>query len=417
MCDLPKLPPQPWMTAPPTRAVLAALTAGGAEVRFVGGCVRDAVLGRAVKDIDIATHDPPETVMALLTAAGITAIPTGIAHGTVTAVADGAHFEITTLRQDVETFGRHARVAFTDDWTEDAARRDLTINAVFCSPDGTLFDPFGGLADLAQGRIRFVGRARDRIREDVLRLLRFFRFYAFYGRPPADAEALAAAAELAPELPKLSGERVAAELLRLLAAPDPVEPLRLMQGAGIFPHLLPEGIDLALLEGLAAIEPRDPPDPLLRLASLVGDKPDAARRLALRLRFSVKQRERLAALCQPVDLPGAGDEAAVRRAIYGLGQARFRDAVRLGGAARIVAGEGAAGAAAWAAALLQAAAWTPPVFPLKGKDVRARGREPGPAIGEFLREVEAWWIAGDFRADRKACLAELERRIAATQER
>jgi len=181
-----ELPPQPWMKAPATLRVIAALKAKGAEVRFVGGCVRDALLGRAVKDIDIATHDAPEIVMALLADAGIEAIPTGISHGTVTAVLGKDHFEITTLRRDVETDGRRARVAFTEDWAADAARRDLTINAIFAAPDGALYDPFGGLEDLKAGRIRFVGDARTRIQEDVLRLLRFFRFYVHYGRPPMD---------------------------------------------------------------------------------------------------------------------------------------------------------------------------------------------------------------------------------------
>ena len=180
------------MQAPATRAVLVALTADGSDVRFVGGCVRDAVLRRPIRDIDIATHDPPERVMALLDAAGIKAVPTGIVHGTVTAVLGKAHFEITTLRRDVETYGRHARVEFTNDWTADAARRDFTINALFCRPDGLIFDPFDGLADLGAGRVRFVGNAMQRIDEDVLRLLRFFRFFAHYGRPPADIEALAA---------------------------------------------------------------------------------------------------------------------------------------------------------------------------------------------------------------------------------
>ena len=177
---------QDWMAAPATRAVIAALTADGATVRFVGGCVRDALLGRAVKDVDLATEDLPETVVEKLTRAELKAIPTGIAHGTITAVADKQPFEVTTLRRDVETDGRHAKVAFTDDWTADAARRDFTINALFYDPDGTLYDPFDGRADLESGRVRFVGEATQRIEEDVLRLLRFFRFTAWYGRPPPD---------------------------------------------------------------------------------------------------------------------------------------------------------------------------------------------------------------------------------------
>ena len=186
------------MNAPETQAVLRALGQGGAELRFVGGCVRDAVLGRAIGDIDIATPEPPELVIERLTAAGLKAVPTGIQHGTITAVAGGKAFEITTLRRDVETFGRHARIAFTDDWREDAARRDFTFNALSCTPEGVLFDYFGGVQDLTAGRVRFVGDARQRIAEDRLRLLRFFRFLAWYGRGGPDPEGLEATSEAAP---------------------------------------------------------------------------------------------------------------------------------------------------------------------------------------------------------------------------
>src|SRR5215510_13136350 len=216
-----RLDPQPWMIAAETVAVMAALSSAGGEARFVGGCVRDALLGRPVTDVDIATHEPPERVMNLLSRAGIKAVPTGIKHGTVTAVIGRKHFEITTLRRDVETYGRHARVEYTNDWAADAARRDFTMNALFCSLDGTIYDPFGGLADLREHRVRFVGDAEARIREDVLRLLRFFRFYAHYGAPPPDAAALAACRALAPLLPTLSGERVCGETLKLLLAPEP----------------------------------------------------------------------------------------------------------------------------------------------------------------------------------------------------
>src|SRR5713226_4802519 len=208
-----RIVPQSWMIEAPTRAVLAALGAGGAVVRFVGGCVRDALLGRAIGDIDIATPDLPETVLTLLEAASIKAVPTGIAHGTITAVVPPRHFEITSLRRDVETFGRHARVAFTDDWAADAARRDFTMNALFLDAEGQVFDPVGGLEDLRAGRVRFVGDAEARIREDVLRLLRFYRFHAHYGRGEADEAARAACRALAHLLPGLSGDRIAAELL------------------------------------------------------------------------------------------------------------------------------------------------------------------------------------------------------------
>ena len=187
-----QLPPQPWLDTVDTRAVIDALEKDGTRVRFIGGCVRDAIAHRPVQDIDIATPDPPETVIALLEGAGIRAIPTGLDHGTVTAVSGGASFEVTTLRKDVATDGRHATVEFTDDWLEDAKRRDFTINAMSATPDGDVFDPFDGISDLAHGRVRFIGLARDRIAEDYLRILRFFRFHGSYGRPPVDKDALAA---------------------------------------------------------------------------------------------------------------------------------------------------------------------------------------------------------------------------------
>ena len=235
-----RLEPQPWMSAPETRAVVAALSADGAELRFVGGCVRDALADRPVTDFDLATPEPPERVVALLQRAGIKAVPTGIEHGTITAVSGGMPFEVTTLREDVETYGRHAKVAFTDDWVADAARRDFTINALSCSPEGLLYDPFDGLKDLEAGRVRFVGDARARIHEDALRLLRFFRFHAHYGRGAPDLDGLAAASDLAPHLAALSGERVRNELLRLLAAPDPVPVVDIMLARKCWPRSCPK---------------------------------------------------------------------------------------------------------------------------------------------------------------------------------
>ncbi|MBF0249917.1 MAG: CCA tRNA nucleotidyltransferase, partial [Alphaproteobacteria bacterium] len=272
---------QPWMTAPETRAVMAAFHAAGAQARFIGGCVRDAVLKRPAQDIDIATPEPPERVMKILDAADIHVIPTGIQHGTVTAVVDHHHFEITTLRVDVENFGRHARVAFTDDWTQDAARRDFTINAMSCDEDGNVYDPYKGLDDLGAGRVRFVGRAEQRIDEDVLRLLRFFRFQAQYGRPPVDIDALAACRKLAPRLPELSGERVRGELFRILMAPNPADTVTLMRAERVLEHILPEAGDVGRLRFLAWLTERAVkfdavgPDPVRRLAALLRPGLDA----------------------------------------------------------------------------------------------------------------------------------------------
>ncbi len=388
---------QPWMSEAPARAVLAAL---GGEGRFVGGCVRDALLGRAIGDVDIATPLAPEEVIRRLQVAKIKAVPTGLAHGTVTAVVPPRHFEITTLRRDVETDGRHARVAFTADWAADAARRDFTMNALFLAADGNLFDPVGGLADLRAGRVRFVGDAATRIREDVLRLLRFYRFYAHYGKGEADGAARAACRALAHLLPSLSGERVAGETLKLLGAPDPLPSLLMMVEDGVLAVLLPEARRLDRLASLLPLEPAL--DPLRRLGALIAGDPSA---LAERLRLSNEQRARLLALAAPlwpVDL--AGDDRTQRRALHRLGAALYRDLVLLGAAET--------GARDRLPALLALAAeWHPLVFPLRGRDVTALGVPAGKEVGRLLAELEQWWEAGDFRADRRQCLAELKRRL------
>ena len=242
------------MTDAPARAVMDALTADGGAARFVGGAVRNALLGEPVGDVDIATPLVPDEVMRRLQAAGLGAVPTGIAHGTVTAVSGGKPFEVTTLRRDVETFGRRAVVAYTTDWAEDAARRDFTMNALYADEDGAIYDYFGGLADLEARRVRFVGDARTRIREDYLRILRLFRFHAWYGRGEIDSEALAAAQAEKAGLKLLSGERVQKEVLRLLEAKEPSPAVRVMEQSGILGEILPPGVQTARLERLVAIE-------------------------------------------------------------------------------------------------------------------------------------------------------------------
>lgn len=417
-----QLSPQDWMTDPATLAVVAALTADGAEVRFVGGCVRDAVLNRPIRDIDIATHDPPERVMLLLERAGLKAVPTGIEHGTVTAVVGRAHFEITTLRADVETFGRHARVEFTNDWAVDAARRDFTINALFCSPDGRIFDPFDGLADLGAGRVRFVGDAGKRIDEDLLRLLRFFRFHAHYGRPPADVAALAACRARAHKLPTLSGERISGEIFKLLQAPDPAAALLLMQGQRVLPNLLPEAREfgrlrvLAFLENRGVVHPMVRPDMMRRLAAVLAVDGAGARAVAERLKLSGRQCDRLLAIAAPAELPDPGfDAPAARRQLYHLGDpARFTDLVLLAWAGR-KAHSGLTPAeetTRWIGHLDLAAAWTPPVMPVRGQDVLDLGIPRGPRIGALLAEMERWWIAGDFSAPRSQALERLKTLVA-----
>lgn len=404
-----RLSPQPWMTAPESLAVFDALASGGADARFVGGCVRDAWLGRPVKDIDIATHAPPERVMELLEGAGIRVIPTGIAHGTVTALCGGKPYEITTLRRDVENFGRHARVEFTDDWIEDAARRDLTMNALSCTPDGSMFDPFGGLADLAAGRVRFVGEARRRIEEDVLRLLRFFRFHAHYGRGEPDAEAMAACRELAPRLPTLSGERVRGELFRLLTAPCAASVWQLMMGQGIMVHLLPEAMDTDRLERLIAVE-RDlgvTPDPTRRLAAVLDSDRPGALRTAEALRLSNHERDRLLAMVEPpvalapAALTPAGDRKALRQALYRLGDAElFGDLLLIAAAIH----DGPLDLTALRRTTAVAADLPGLKLPIAGRDLLELGVPRGPAVGETLKRVEERWIAEDFQPGHDACL-------------
>lgn len=397
---------QPWMRTPGTQAVIAALRGGTAEVRFVGGCVRDAVLGRTIAaDIDLATDAAPERVMELIRAAGHKAVPTGIAHGTVTAVIDGKPFEITTLRRDVDTDGRHATVAFTDDWVVDAARRDFTINAMSLTPDGVLYDPFGGRADLEAGRVRFVGQAHDRITEDYLRLLRYFRFHAHFGRGPLDRDALAACRALAPGLGRLSAERVGAELCKLLGAPDPAPSVALMRDTGVLAQFLPQALAIdrltrlvaaeATLDGLAV-------DPMRRLAALLCTDEGGIDDVCDRLRLSNAEGAYLASMtAQSVSLEGASH----RRAIHRLGPDAFRDLALLGWAE-------SGDASGWPALIDFAAAWTPKSFPLSGADVLRAGMPPGPAVGEILRTMEEWWIDGDFSAGRSACLTRLGAEIA-----
>ncbi|MEE8333634.1 MAG: CCA tRNA nucleotidyltransferase [Alphaproteobacteria bacterium] len=408
MIEAGRLDARPWMAGKATRAVMLALSANGKPARFVGGCVRDALLDRPVKDVDIATPERPEEVMRLLDAAGIRAIPTGIKHGTVTAVIGRAHFEITSLRRDVETFGRHARVAFTDDWEEDAARRDFTMNALFCDPDGTLYDPTGGRADLEDGRVRFVGDAAARIEEDVLRLLRFFRFHGWYGKGAPDAAALDACRALASGLAGLSAERVWSELRRLLAAPDPASVLHLMETNTILAHVLAEADRIPRLAALCALEDRLglAPDPLRRLAAVITTDGDGA--LARRLRLSRADGKRLHALTAPDRRPNPAVATLENRiTLYRLGPERFRDLVLIGWAG----GAGKEDDALWQALWALPETNPMPKFPLAGRDALAAGVPKGPRVGLLLADIEAWWIEGGFTADRKACLAQLRSRL------
>lgn len=390
-----------WPRAPATRKVVRALTSGGEPARFVGGCVRDTLMGRTIADIDIATPMHPDAVIEAVSTAGLKAIPTGIDHGTVTVVADGQPFEVTTLRRDVQTDGRHAVVAFTEDWKQDAARRDFTINALSADEDGQVYDYFGGLEDARAGRVRFVGEPVCRIKEDVLRLLRFFRFYAQLGAPPPDPAALDACRAMAGQIDTLSGERVRVEILKLLAAPDPLPAWRLMVETGVSANTIGEPGDVDRLAGLMSVESQA--DPIRRLAALLTGGSDGAVRLAGRLKTSRAERDRLVALADRGDgIDPAMPPRALRERIYRLGTAIVHDEI-------LLALAGSPEDAGLKSLASQARGWTPPRFPLKGRDALALGMASGPEVGDLLRAIEEDWIASDFSADRKALLEILKR--------
>lgn len=387
---------------------MAALAAGGGEARFVGGCVRNTLLKAEVADIDIATTLTPDEVIKALSAAKLRSVPTGVDHGTVTAIADGKPYEITTLRRDVSTDGRRAVVAFTDDWAEDAQRRDFRLNALYADTDGTIFDPTGGGVDDAKaGRIVFVGDAQTRIREDYLRILRFFRFYAWYGRGEPDSDALAACKALKDGMDTLSAERVSKELLKLLAADDPRPAVRLMAATGVLTQVLPAAGSLARLDALVAIETEQlfENDPELRLAALLPDDVQAAQDAAERLRLSNAARERLvAALGSEHRIVSYLSPKEARQRVYQLGARAFSDRVKLAWAG---ARKGSS-APQWRGLLALGQAWTAPTLPLTGDEVMAAGVPKGPLVGEVMREVEAWWIDNDFIDDKLSVVERLK---------
>lgn len=363
-----------WMARDDLVGLVAAL--GPDNARYVGGAVRDSLLGQPVKDIDMATSLLPEEVMQRLWDAKIRHVPTGIEHGTVTAVLPGGPVEITTLRHDVATDGRRAIVAFATDWREDAARRDFTINALYANPvSGEIFDWFGGLADLAARRVRFIGDAHQRIREDHLRILRYFRFQARFGDQPADAEAEAACSELAPTLKGLSRERVGMEMMNLLGLPDPALTVVRMAELGVLEVILPEARPEALVALVAAERAQGAaPDAVRRLAALLPAQVPLAEHVASRFRLSGAQKKRLAAAAARCA------EAAEPHALaYRLGIESALDRL-------LIAGADASPLDGWAI----------PTFPLKGGQIVARGVGAGPEVARLLRRVEDRWIAEGF---------------------
>jgi poly(A) polymerase len=369
-----------WLDRAETQAALAVLRDGGHQALLVGGCVRNALMGRPVDDVDIATDARPERVVELAEARGLRAVPTGIEHGTVTLVVEHLPFEVTTFRRDVATDGRRAVVAFTDDVSADAARRDFTMNALYADAAGAVIDPLGGLDDLRARRVRFVGDAARRIAEDRLRVLRFFRFHAWYGDPAAgpDRAGLAACAAAAGDLGHLSRERIGAEMLKLLAAPDPAPALAAMDRAGVLAAVLP-GSDPARVPALIEAERRHQaaPDAVRRLALLGGTDPQER----LRLSRADERRRRLLR-----DAEGGLSEIAWRH-----GSEVAWDMALLRMAAGETIGEPAAEIARGAAA----------TFPVRAADLPYEGA----ALGRALAEAEARWIASGFTASREELLS------------
>jgi poly(A) polymerase/tRNA nucleotidyltransferase (CCA-adding enzyme) len=360
------------------------------EARIAGGAVRDMLAGRPVADVDLASPLTPDEAAARLAAAGVKTFPTGLSHGTITAIIGGKGFEITTLRRDVATDGRHAQVAFTDDWAADAARRDFTINAMSMTRDGNVFDFFSGQADLAAGRVRFVGDAAARITEDYLRILRFFRFFARYAKGAPDPDAVAAITARRNGILHLSAERVWSELKSIMRAPDPRGAIALMQSTGVLALVMPEG---AAPEKLAALIARGAPaDPLLRISALLtGD----AAAFAARLKLSTEESEALQAYAETNSLAPAASDADLRRAL-----ADTETEILV---ARTWLGQTADGD--WHSLRTRIAATSRPVFPLQGRDITAMGVPPGPRIGKILSEVRAWWLTNGCTPDAAACRA------------
>ncbi|MET0597027.1 MAG: CCA tRNA nucleotidyltransferase [Mesorhizobium sp.] len=401
-----------WLKAPDLQRLLGALSGDGEAARVAGGAVRNALLGQAVSDVDIATTNLPEDTIRRAEAAGFRTVPTGAAHGTVTVISRGKPYEVTTLRADIETDGRHAKVVFGRDWTRDAERRDFTINALYAEADGRVIDLVGGLADIEGRVLRFIGDPETRIREDYLRILRFFRFFAWYGSGRPDAAGLKACARLKEGLDRLSAERVWSELKKLLSAPEPARSLLWMRQSGILSRVLPEtdrwGIDLVhpLVETEAALGWR--PDPLLRIEAMVPPDVERMGSLAERLRLSRAEAERLKRWAQ-AETPAADmDGTSLRAAIYRGNRQALVDRLRLAlAAARGQAGSDAGVLADVARRTRQLdflEKWTKPVFPIGGSDLSTLGVAAGPAVGRMLRALEKDWIASDFSLDRGALL-------------
>ena len=388
-----------WLKRPATQAMFDALSGEGVETRAVGGAVRNTFLKLPVAEVDLATTATPQEVIALAGKAGLKSVPTGIEHGTVTVIADGVPFEVTTLRRDVETYGRHAEVAFTRDWEVDAKRRDFTLNALYADRDGTVFDPLHGYADLVAGRVRFIGEPEERIREDYLRILRFFRFNAYYGKGPLDKAGLQACVSLRDGLAQLSAERIWIELKRILVAPRATDAVEALFDYGFLTELLGSVPRHLEFERLVAIEAANGLAPVaaLRLAVLAIFVQEDAARIAERLKLSNAEQ---VVLALAADVPEGLPEGALAKAVlYRLGPDNYRATVLIAWAR-----SGAAESdARWIEALKLPDRWQAPDFPVRGQDIMALGTA-GPEVGTILRRLEQEWIEGGFVETRERLL-------------
>lgn len=409
--DLPSLKGAAWLADPHLQAVFDALGAQGGEARIAGGAVRNALMKLPVSEIDLATTEPPERTMVLAEYAGLDVHPTGLDHGTVTVICDfegeRRGYEVTTLRVDVRTDGRHAEVEFTADWRQDAARRDFTINALYCARDGTVYDPLGGYGDIVARKVRFVGDPASRIREDFLRILRFFRMYARYGVGCLDEEGLFACIAEQAGLESLSGERIRAELLDLLTAPRACGVVKTMIETAIMARILPFEADFAALRALVDMETAlaREPDGLLRLFALTPVGGPDLEKLQARLRLSRVETRRIAQLERLKTLTPSLPEGKCKAVLYHVGSKIFADSVVMNWARS----HAAARDKDWRALHALGRQWRAPRFPVCAADLIARGVAAGPLLGRLLRELEEWWVASGFRHDKKSLLAQLDR--------
>lgn len=388
-----------WLTKPPLQAVFSAIEQDGDTARVVGGAVRNSLLGEPVGDVDIATTALPNIVMQRAKAAGLKAVPTGFDHGTVTVISGGIPYEVTTLRQDVETFGRQAKVRFGRDWTQDALRRDFTLNALYADRNGKILDPLSGLEDCLARRVRFIGDPELRIREDYLRILRFFRMHASYGRGDFDKAGLNACIRQRKGLSGLSGERIGAEIKRLTLAPGAADSFLTMQGCGILPLILAGVSRPARFRAFRLLVGQAPEatDPVLGLAALAGFVPEDADRFAQRLRLSNAERDKLkralSVECRLRDF-GAAFAQKLTELDYLYGKQALTEGVLLNAAVSSTVAE-----EIWPF-LAEIRARETPVFPVSGADLIALGHKPGPEIGQILKKLETIWIAGGLKTSR-----------------